>query len=74
MFLLKEHISTSLFTDPLFSLPSSSSARDKKQIRGEFIDCQRSALADVFEKNEKKNKTTSVYRLHFYRNFHGFKS
>ena len=22
-----------------------------------------SALADVFEKNEKKNKTTSVYRL-----------
>ena len=38
-----------------------------------FIDCQcervsaRSralvSLADVFEKNEKKNKTTSVYRL-----------
>ena len=23
-----------------------------------------SALADVCEKNEKKNKTTSVYRLH----------
>ena len=23
----------------------------------------RSALADVFEKNEKKNKTASVYRL-----------
>ena len=39
--LLKEHISTSLFTDPLFSLPSSSSARDKKQIRGGFIDRRR---------------------------------
>ena len=34
----------SLFTDPLFSLQSPSSACDKKY-------------------NEKKNKTTSVYRL-----------
>ena len=34
--------------------------------RGGFIDRQRKGivgLADVFEKNEKKNKATSVYRL-----------
>ena len=79
----------SLFTDPLFSLQSPSSARN----RGRFIDRLRkgvgmgekrkieensslffflalrarsralASLADVFEKNEKKNKTTSIYRL-----------
>ena len=27
-----------------------------------FLSCAR-ALTDVFQKNEKKNKTTSVYRL-----------
>ena len=28
-----------------------------------YFSFSRSALADVFEKNEKKNKTKSVYRL-----------
>ena len=28
-----------------------------------YFSFSRSALADFFEKNEKKNKTTSVYRL-----------
>ena len=66
----------SLFTDPLFSLPSR--ARDKRlKPRGiywtaaqrgrgggrrKYFSCSCSALVDVFEKNEKKNKTTSVYR------------
>ena len=58
---------SSLFTDPLFSLQIPSSARDKKQIRGGFIDRQRRSrsrsLADLFEKNEEKNKTMSVYML-----------
>ena len=46
----------------------------KNKNRGRFTDRQRKgvgvgekkkrrALADVFEKNEKKNKTTSVYKL-----------
>ena len=46
----------------------------KNKNRGGFADRQRKgvgvgeeenrrALADVFEKNEKKNKTTSVYKL-----------
>ena len=48
-----------LFTYPLFS-QSPSSPHDKEQTRGSFL---RLALADVFEKNEKKSKTTSVYRL-----------
>ena len=30
---------------------------------GEHFSFSRFTLADVFEKNEKKNKTTSVYRL-----------
>ena len=39
----------------------------KNKNRGGFIDRQRNgvgvlALADLFEKNEKKNKTTSEYR------------
>ena len=45
----------SLFTDPLFSLLSLLSARDKKQNRGNLL------TASV--KNGKKNKPTSVYRL-----------
>ena len=48
-----------LFTYPLFS-QSPSSLHDKEQICSSFL---RFALADVFEKNEKKNKTTCVYRL-----------
>ena len=48
-----------LFTYPLFS-QSPSSPHDKEQIGSSFL---RFALADVFEKNEKKNKTTCVYRL-----------
>ena len=28
-----------------------------------YFSCSLSACADVFEKNEKKNKATSVYRL-----------
>ena len=59
-----------LFTDPLFPLQSPSSARDlKKKNYGEFIDHQTRevwvvlALVNVFEKSEKKNKTTSVWRL-----------
>ena len=58
----------------------------KHKNRGGFIDCQRKeviflsrasrALADVFEKNEKKNKTSSVYKLSphrfFVRNFSEF--
>ena len=58
-----------LFTDPpLFSLQSPSGDKININRRG-FIDRQRKGvvvareLADVFEKNEKKNKTTSVYRL-----------
>ena len=59
----------------LFSLQSPSSARDKK-IETAVIylppaqggrdgdeENGRSELADVFEKNENKNETTSVYRL-----------
>ena len=81
------HSSTnSLFTDPLFSLQSPSSARDKKQPQGGeggggVIDRQHKgvgvgkkkidiflyraprSLADVFRRNEKKNRTTSGYRL-----------
>ena len=55
-----------------FSLQSPSSARDKNKHRGGIIDRRpflaldarpRSlSLADVFEKNEKKNKTTVVYK------------
>ena len=54
-------MSISLSTDPLFSLQSPSSASDC----GGFIDRQRKgeAHADVFQKNEKKNETSSVYRL-----------
>ena len=48
-----------LFTYPLFS-QSPSSPHGKEQIHGSFL---RFALANVFEKNEKKNQTTSVYRL-----------
>jgi len=62
-----------IFKDPLFSLQSPSSARDKKSNRGEFIDRQRKvvgvgeeknrrsalvlALTAVFEKIRKNNKT-----------------
>ena len=48
-----------LFTYPLFS-QSPSSLHDKEQICSSFL---RFALADVFENNKTKNKTTSVYRL-----------
>ena len=70
------HNYISLFTDPLFSLRSPSSAVIKLNRRG-FIERQRKGvvvgefflalrppeLADVFEKNEKNNKTTSVCGL-----------
>ena len=50
----------SLFTDPLFALQSPSSAGDKTKTAGDLL----TASADVFEKKEKKNKTSSVvYRL-----------
>ena len=45
---------------------SKSVKREREKIyRGGFIDRQRKgeAHADVFQKNEKKNKTSSVYRL-----------
>ena len=45
----------SLFTDPLFSLQSPSSAGEKIETASE--------LAEGFEKNERKNKATSLYRL-----------
>ena len=49
---------------PLFSLQSPSSARDKNKHRGGNIDRTRFlSLADIFEKNEKKYKTTAVYKL-----------
>ena len=50
------NVVNSLFTNLLFS-QSPSSPHNKEQIHGSFL------LASVFEKNEKKNKTTSVYRL-----------
>ena len=49
----------SLFTDPLFSLQSPSSAGDSLRSRARLA----LAHADVFQKNEKKKKTASVYRL-----------
>ena len=64
-----------MLIDPLFSLQSPSSARDKKtktggdlltdsaRGRGGEREENRRALAVVFEKNEKKNKATSVYKL-----------
>ena len=56
----------SLFTDPLFSLPIPSSAGDKTKPQSFFFDRRRKGVVvgeDVFEKNEKKKKTTSLYRL-----------
>ena len=41
----------SLFTDPLFSLQSPSSARDKKINRGGFIDRQRKGIGVGEEEN-----------------------
>ena len=85
---------SSLFTDPLFSLQSPSSARDKKQKpRGiywppaegvwgwgrrkffNFLSCapRSFSLANVFEKNEKNNKTASVFRLVLFSRFVLFK-
>ena len=55
-------MSISLFTDPIFSLQSPSSAREKKYTAGDLLTAT-AAHADVFQKNEKKNKTSSVYRL-----------
>ena len=70
-----DYSNVSLFTDPLFSLQSPSSARDKKY----WPPAQRGrggrrrkytfflffflAHVDVFQNNEKKNKATSVFRL-----------
>ena len=65
----------SLFTDPLFSIQSPSRARDKKINHRGFIHRTGTkgygwgklslalAQANVFQKNKKKNETTSVYRL-----------
>ena len=52
----------SLLTDPLFSLQSPSSARDGGRRRIFLSRAPRSFRA--LEKNEKKNKTTYVYRLY----------
>ena len=54
----------SMFTDPLFSLQSPPSARDKKLKKpGGFIDRRNVFGFSKGTKNEKKNITTSVYRL-----------
>ena len=57
---------SSLFTDPPFSLQSPSSARGKIWTAGDLLTARSltlASLADVFEMNEKKKKTTSLYRL-----------
>ena len=63
----------SLFTDPLFSLQSPSSARDKLKTAGGLLTATlvlarslRWRARRCFQKNEKKNKTTSVSRLFFF--------
>ena len=57
---------SSLFTDPPFSLQSPSSARGKILTAGDLLTAPSrtlASLADVFEMNEKKKKTTSLYKL-----------
>ena len=59
----------SLFTDPLFSLQSLSSTRDRKQKHWGIYWPLHTLTRCVFSeriKNKKKNKTTSMYRLCVY--------
>ena len=64
---LLSRCSASLSTDPLFSFRSLSSARDKTiKTAGDLLTASaggRGGGRRFFEKIEKKNKTTSVYRL-----------
>ena len=52
----------SLFTDPLFSLQSPSSARDKKLNRGGFIDRQRKEVVVGEEENFSFSRSFSCAR------------
>ena len=64
---LLRRCSASMSTDPLFSFRSLSSTRDKTiKTAGDLLTASaggRGGGRRFFEKIEKKNKTTSVYRL-----------
>jgi len=66
----KRQVVASLFTDPLFFSSKLKAAGDLFMTVSAYFSFSRSALADVFDKSEKKHKTTpSVYRLTIFIDF-----